>query len=530
MAFFAARAAFEAGGLEAIVGIVPVVLGTVLAILLRALLRIVAEGERDLGRLALVAGASLGFITVAIQLQLERQWITIGWALEGAALAWLYGRVPHRGLLYASVALLATVFVRLAMNPEVLVYEPRGAMRILNWYLYTYVICAAAMFAAAWWLSRTSDRLASGVPRPSTLLPGAAVALLFLLLNIVIADYFATGPTIAFRFGVTVSQDLTYTIGWLAFGMMLLAAGIYVGSRAARVTSVALIAVTTFKCFLYDLGSLEGLYRVASFVGLAISLALVSLLHTWRPLLGVELRAGPAESTFAGQAACFQIFLGADSARSAIALGWPGMDRVLVDIPETGEVRVELLLPALRRGWLVAPRLRVESRFPLGLWVAWSGVDLQQQALVYPQPTSGSPMRSRAGGGDGDGQPAGEGVDDFRGLRQHQPAHEAAGRTNQCRPGCICQNNAHRAGRARSEGDANSDFMRALEDGRAQRAVQPNAGQHEPDQREEAGQQREQPLAHHRSIHHLLLRRDRRHAQERRRGTHFVPDPGADHA
>ena len=34
---------------------------------------------------------------------------------------------------------------------------------------------------------------------------------------------------------------------------------------------------TTFKCFLYDLSSLAGLYRVASFVGLAISLALVSL-------------------------------------------------------------------------------------------------------------------------------------------------------------------------------------------------------------------------------------------------------------
>ena len=38
-----------------------------------------------------------------------------------------------------------------------------------------------------------------------------------------------------------------------------------------------MIAVTTFKCFLYDLRSLEGLYRVGAFVGLAISLALVSL-------------------------------------------------------------------------------------------------------------------------------------------------------------------------------------------------------------------------------------------------------------
>jgi uncharacterized membrane protein len=76
---------------------------------------------------------------------------------------------------------------------------------------------------------------------------------------------------------VTVSQDLTYTIGWLAFGMLLLAAGIYMRNRPARVTAVALIAVTTFKCFLYDLRSLEGLYRVGSFVGLAVALALVSL-------------------------------------------------------------------------------------------------------------------------------------------------------------------------------------------------------------------------------------------------------------
>jgi uncharacterized membrane protein len=169
------------------------------------------------------------------------------------------------------------VFVRLGLNPAVFEYEPRGAMRILNWYLYTYVIAAGALFAAAWWLADTDDEIAQGVPRASRLLPGCAVILLFLLLNIEIADYYAVGPEITFRFGATLSQDLTYTIGWLAFGMLLLAAGIYSRARPARVTAVSLIAVTTFKCFLYDLGSLEGLYRIASFVGLAMSLALVSL-------------------------------------------------------------------------------------------------------------------------------------------------------------------------------------------------------------------------------------------------------------
>jgi uncharacterized membrane protein len=277
MTFFAARAAFAAGHLDWMIGAVPVVQGVVTAMLLRVLLRLEPPGSRDLGRLAIVAGTALSFITVAIPLQLNHQWITIGWALEGAALAWLYRRIPHRGLLFAAVGLLAAVFVRLGLNPAVFEYEPRGTMRILNWYLYTYLIAAAALFLAAWWLSDTDDEIGDGLPRVSRLLPGGAVVLLFLLLNIEIADYYASGPEITFRFGATVSQDLTYTIGWLVFGMLLLAGGIFSRARVARVTAVTLIAVTTFKCFLYDLASLEGLYRIASFVGLAMSLALVSL-------------------------------------------------------------------------------------------------------------------------------------------------------------------------------------------------------------------------------------------------------------
>jgi hypothetical protein len=133
------------------------------------------------------------------------------------------------------------------------------------------------MFVAAWWLSKTDDNLADSVPRPRYLLPTAATSLLFLLLNIEIADYYSTGPEILFRFGASIQQDLTYTIAWLVFGILVLAAGIIASAKPARVAAVAMIAVTTFKCFLYDLRSLEGLYRVAAFVGLAISLALVSL-------------------------------------------------------------------------------------------------------------------------------------------------------------------------------------------------------------------------------------------------------------
>ncbi|HEX6162130.1 MAG TPA: DUF2339 domain-containing protein [Vicinamibacterales bacterium] len=275
--FLIARHGMGDAGLDWMVGIVPVLIGAITALHLSQLLRIQPAGQRDLGRLALVAGAALAFLTVAIPLQLRNQWITVGWALEGAAVAWLYTRIRHRGLLYAAVALLAAVFVRLAINPEVFRYEPRGDTRILNWYLYTYVIAAAAMFAAAWWFSKTDDDMPAPLPRPRHMLPAAAGILLFLLLNIEIADFYSDGPEILFKFGSSLQQDLTYTIAWLVFGILMLAAGIIAKAKPARVAAVIMIAVTTFKCFLYDLRSLEGLYRVGAFVGLAISLALVSL-------------------------------------------------------------------------------------------------------------------------------------------------------------------------------------------------------------------------------------------------------------
>jgi len=150
-------------------------------------------------------------------------------------------------------------------------------MRILNWYLYTYVTCAAALFLASWFLSRTDDRIGDSPWRASHLAPAGGVILLFIVLNIEIADFYATGSEIMFRFGATLAQDLTYTIAWLVFGIALLAVGIYLKSYAGRIAALALIAVTTCKCFLYDLASLGGLYRVASLVGLAMALTLVSL-------------------------------------------------------------------------------------------------------------------------------------------------------------------------------------------------------------------------------------------------------------
>ncbi|HEX3131138.1 MAG TPA: DUF2339 domain-containing protein, partial [Thermoanaerobaculia bacterium] len=268
-------------GFADVIGLLPVLQAAALAVLLRRLLTLEPAGERDPGRLALVAGAVLAFVTVAIPLQLEKQWITLGWALLAAALAWLYGRIPHRGLLWWTFGLAAAVFVRLSLNPAVLSYHPRAEMAVWNWYLYTYLVAAGALLVAGRFLGRTDDRLSESLPRLSVLVNAAAGILLFLLLNIEIADWFSVGPTLTFGFlsgQATLAEGLTYTLGWGIFALALLVTGIVARSRGTRIAAIALLLGTVLKGFLFDLASLGGLYRVASFVGLAVCLAAVAVL------------------------------------------------------------------------------------------------------------------------------------------------------------------------------------------------------------------------------------------------------------
>lgn len=155
------------------------------------------------------------------------------------------------------------------------------------------------------------------------------------------------------------------------------------------------------------------------------SVFLVSILHTYRNLAGLSLRAGAAQAVFAGGQACFRVHLASDGpAHQAVMLGWANGSLETLDVPAEGGCEAALTLPAERRGWLRAPRIRVESRFPLGLLVAWSWVDLQQRALVYPRPLQGELPWST--GRTADSEEQGRrlqslGADDYQGLRAYQP-------------------------------------------------------------------------------------------------------------
>jgi len=260
-------------------GLLPAVFAVApLASLVVILKQVPAENKARMAQLAWFGGVALFFITLIFPIQFDRQWITIGWALEGAALLWLFHRVPHPGLRLVGAALLVTAFVRLAFNPAVLEYHPRATTPIFNWYLYAYGIVTIALFLGSKLLAPPRDRVA-GLNLPPVL-SGLGTVLAFLLLNIEIADYFSEpGSTLTFQFQGNFARDMTYSIAWALFALALLIYGILRKVAAARYSAMGLLCVTLLKLFFHDLARLGQLYRIGALVGVAVIAMLASFAY-----------------------------------------------------------------------------------------------------------------------------------------------------------------------------------------------------------------------------------------------------------
>jgi hypothetical protein len=237
-----------------------------------------ADNTARISQLAWFGGVALFFVTLIFPIQFDNQWITIGWALEGAALLWLFHRVPHPGLRLTGVGLLIAAFVRLAVNPAVLEYHVRSATPIWNWYLYAYGIVTVCLFLGARLLAAPRNRvLGSNVP-PILITLGTVLA--FWLLNIEIADYFSQpGSTLTFQFSGNFASGMTYSIAWGLFALVLLVVGILKNLRAPRYSALGLLSATLLKLFFLDLAQLGQLYRIGAFVGVAVIAMLASFAY-----------------------------------------------------------------------------------------------------------------------------------------------------------------------------------------------------------------------------------------------------------
>lgn len=157
---------------------------------------------------------------------------------------------------------------------------------------------------------------------------------------------------------------------------------------------------------------------------LLAGLGLVTLLHTFRNLVQIEISPGRVEPVFAGDKAHFGLRLlnRRKQGRFAISLNFAGGEAVSTDLAPDAATSINLPLTASRRGWMRPGRITLETRYPLCLVRAWSYVEPDMRCLVYPRPEVSPPPLPLSAAGETGGSHSGKGTEDFAGLRTHQPA------------------------------------------------------------------------------------------------------------
>ncbi|HET6454714.1 MAG TPA: DUF2339 domain-containing protein, partial [Armatimonadota bacterium] len=66
---------------------------------------------------------------------------------------------------------------------------------------------------------------------------------------------------------------------WVVYGVIMLAVGIGLRYRPARIMAIVLFGLVIAKTFLYDVWILEKVYRVIAFVGLGVVLLVASYIY-----------------------------------------------------------------------------------------------------------------------------------------------------------------------------------------------------------------------------------------------------------
>ena len=157
---------------------------------------------------------------------------------------------------------------------------------------------------------------------------------------------------------------------------------------------------------------------------LLASLFMVAMLHTYRNLSGLTLVAGSTRPAFAGEEAEFTIVLKrlGDRTYESLQLGWNPDLMGNANLIEDEEARVRLFVKAKRRGRYNPGRFLLQTFYPLGLFRAWSWIDLDMHTIVYPRPIAGGEIPSTTATSQEEGELIlRDGAEDFYGLREYQP-------------------------------------------------------------------------------------------------------------
>jgi len=218
----------------------------------------------EFGTYAVVLGA-LGWTMSAMATLVGREVFTLG-AADVTAFSWV----------------LAIVGPVVLANP-LWTHEAVGAAPVVNWLLYVYGVPAGLAAATAWSKREGTE--------PSLAFAGGIVSLIlsFVLVTLQVRQAFhgefldVGAPTNA--------EWYSYSAAWIVFAAALLVPGVWLQSKVLRWASLAVMLSAVVKVFVFDTRNLIDLWRVLSYLGMGLSLLMLSWVYQ-RFVFGDRVTAG----------------------------------------------------------------------------------------------------------------------------------------------------------------------------------------------------------------------------------------------
>lgn len=212
---------------------------------------------------------ALVFTALVMPVQFSGKWLTVMFSLYAAALCWLDNKVENKAIIPMAWIIFAVVFIRLALNPFIFEYCT-SETKIFNWYMLIFGAGAGAMLVSAKFFLQKHLNF-------KNVLNACGGILLFWLLNIEIADYFAQGRHLDFNFMGDFAEAISYTIGWAVYGAAACIISFLNKSKVLAKCGIFIICVALVKLAL-DIWQLEMLYRIIGVFSLAVLLIVIAFL------------------------------------------------------------------------------------------------------------------------------------------------------------------------------------------------------------------------------------------------------------
>ncbi|QLE85735.1 DUF58 domain-containing protein [Shewanella sp. Scap07] len=130
-------------------------------------------------------------------------------------------------------------------------------------------------------------------------------------------------------------------------------------------------------------------YQNNLIIGLAFLLLSVfntCIIYSYRNLAGIHFTAKPSPQNYAGEKLLYAIEVSAKYPQFDLQVNYP--ENTTVTLSEVNATTMQTLVPLAneKRGYVHPGRLKVCSRYPLGLCRTWSHLDLDNQQIVFPKP------------------------------------------------------------------------------------------------------------------------------------------------